>query len=461
MAFSVPAAGSIGQIASSAAVAAPASPASCSAVRPSTSRREIPGKLRRESVGFSSSEALGSRKVVFAAESRASTRRIRAVPEATFRPVDGVSKHARAKTAEQEERLSVYHNLQAAAGKSSHDPAPRKELRIALPSKGRMAEDTLGFLSDCGVGVKRTNPRAYQATIKHLQPNLQVWFQRATDIVRKVMDGDVDFGMVGYDLIAEEAFGSEEVVIIHDALGYGQCHLGIAVPTAWADVNSIEDLARLARERSPDQPLRVVSKYHANTKKFFDDNGITPYRLVYADGALEANPHMGCADIIVDLVSTGQTLRENQLKEIKGGTMITSESCFIANRTALLSRPEALSICHEMLERFEAHLRAQGQYVLDANIKAKDEAAAAAKLFTQPDLGGLAGPTIARVFPRAESAEEEVTFAVSVCVPQERLYSAIRQMRAVGGTGVLVKPVTYIFEDEPQRWTDLLAKLGL
>mmetsp|Transcript_28545 Transcript_28545/g.46267 ORF Transcript_28545/g.46267 Transcript_28545/m.46267 type:complete len:463 (-) Transcript_28545:192-1580(-) len=381
-----------------------------------------------------------------------------------------------------EERLSQYETIQQGIptpSSNGHMPARRQQVRLAVPSKGRMSEDTLNFFNDTGVTIKRTNPRQYVASIDALEPKMEVWFQRASDIVRKVVEGDVDFGVVGYDSLVEElgpdgaTASDSSVVVVHDALGFGGCHLGVAVPVQWTDVNNIADLRQLAQDRAagvrqPSQrggdgdpvPLRVVTKYHLLTKAFFDKHGITPYRLLYADGALEANPHMGSADFIVDLVSTGVTLRENQLKELPDGKLLTSQACLIANRHALMTRPDALSLCHEMLERFEAHLRADGQYVMIANISGADEEEVGRKVLQKQDLGGLAGPTVSRVMMRQEDPTSK-WYSVSIVVPKGRLYHAIRQIREIGGRGILVKPVTYIFEDEPLRWTQLLENLGL
>src|SRR5262245_38338699 len=85
---------------------------------------------------------------------------------------------------------------------TNHNNPPRTTIRLALPSKGRMEEETLELLRDCGLTVQKVNPRQYIASIAQL-PNLEVWFQRSADVVRKVRDGDADLGIVGFDMIAE------------------------------------------------------------------------------------------------------------------------------------------------------------------------------------------------------------------------------------------------------------------
>jgi ATP phosphoribosyltransferase len=334
----------------------------------------------------------------------------------------------------------------------------RTKIRLALPSKGRMEDETRALLAACGLTVNKVNPRQYIAEIAEM-PDLEVWFQRSADVVRKVRDGDIDLGIVGHDIVAEYRGHTDNVITIHEALGYGFCHLSVAVPEHWDHVNSMADLAELAGGRETSRPLRVVSKYQRQTEAFLQQHGVDPFHLLHADGALEAAPQMGTADMIVDLVSSGVTLRENRLKEIEEGKILASQATFIGNRQALIERPGTLAVAHEMLERFEAHLRATDRCTVIANMRGQSPEAVAAKVFDQPDLGGLQGPTISQVYLREPS--ETNWYAISIVVRKDRLHQSIEQLRAIGGSGVLVLPVTYIFEEEPLRWRNLLTELNL
>lgn len=334
----------------------------------------------------------------------------------------------------------------------------RTAIRLALPSKGRMEEETLDLLRDCGLTVKKFNPRQYIASIAEL-PALEIWFQRTADVVRKVRDGDADLGIVGFDKIAEYRGPDDAVVIIHDALDYSHCRLSVAVPEAWEKVDSVADLARLAADRSQQRPLRVVSKYQRQTTEFLKQHHVTPYHLLHADGALEAAPQMGTADFIIDLVSSGVTLRENRLKELQDGILLYSQAMFIGNRTALTRRPEVLEAARELLERFEAHLRATNRHMVVANMRGRSAEEVAQKVFTQPNLGGLQGPTISQVYLRQPT--DTNWFAINIVVTKNALQQTIQQLRQIGGSGVVVLPVTYIFEEEPPRWQKLLKELHL
>ena len=341
--------------------------------------------------------------------------------------------------------------------------AERDTLRLALPSKGRMAEDTLSLLKDCQLNVVKPNPRQYVAEILQI-PGLEVWFQRASDVVRKVASGDVDLGIVGYDMLAEIGNGDPDVVLLHDALGFGQCHLALGVPATgrFVNVKSLEDLR--AMPWSDQSPLRVVTGYHNVARKFFSDHNFQNIVLLSADGALEAAPAMGSADIILDLVSTGVTLRENNLKEIQGGRILDSQGVLVANRRALLERKGLLEICHELIERLDAHLTAKQFYSVIANMRGESAEEVSGRLVAA-GLGGLQGPTVSPVYaPDASGAHgvaEHGFFAAVICVKKKELYPAVKSLRRVGGSGVLVQPMTYIFDEEPARWTALLETLGL
>ena len=324
-----------------------------------------------------------------------------------------------------------------------------------------MAEDTLSLLKDCQLNVVKPNPRQYVAKISQM-PGMEVWFQRATDVVRKLMYGDVDLGIVGYDMLAEIGDGDSEIIILHDALGFGKCHLALGVPMSgrFAKINSLDALRDMGWSET--NPLRVVTGYHNIARRYFAEKGFNHVVLLSADGALEAAPAMGSADIILDLVSTGVTLRENNLKQIEGGRIMDSQGCLVANKRALLERPGLLEICHELIERLEAHLTAEGYYSVVANMSGESAEEVSERLFTI-GLGGLQGPTVSPVYTRDEGGTAAVHgfFATVICVPKKELYPAVKKLRKVGGSGVLVQPMTYIFDQEPARWRQLMETLGV
>ncbi|MCO5579624.1 hypothetical protein L7F22_033481 [Adiantum nelumboides] len=357
---------------------------------------------------------------------------------------------------------TVVHPHAAKAGENatlSLEKTERLVVRLALPSKGRMADDTINLLKDCQLSVQKPNPRQYIASISSL-PGLEVWFQRASDVVRKLRTGDVDLGIVGYDMVCEYGQGDDDLIVVHDALEFGECHLAVAVPTygIFANVSSMAELASMP-QWSPDRPLRIITGYTHLGQQFIEKNGLKHVQLLTADGALEAAPAMGTADAILDLVSSGTTLRENNLKQVDGGTVLKSQGVLVASKRSLLHRETALEKTHEILERLEAHLRAKGQFTITANMRGNSREEVADRILKNTDFHGLQGPTISPVYSKANGNVQEDFYAIVICVTKNCLYDAVKQLRKLGGSGVLVSPLTYIFDEEPPRWRQLLNRL--
>ncbi|KAG1354773.1 ATP phosphoribosyltransferase, chloroplastic [Cocos nucifera] len=353
----------------------------------------------------------------------------------------------------------------AAASPSGEDlealPLERTVVRFGLPSKGRMADETLSLLKNCQLSVRQVNPRQYVADIPQLS-NLEVWFQRPKDIVRKLRSGDLDIGIVGFDTVSEYGQGNEDLVVVHDALEYGACRLSLAIPRygIFENINSVHELAQMP-QWTAERPLRIVTGFSYVGPKFLKEKGLDHVSFSTADGALEAAPAMGIADAIIDLVSSGTTLRENDLKEIEGGIVLESQAVFVASRRSLNTREGVLEITHEILERLEAHLRATGQVTVVANMRGNSAKEVAERILNQTSLSGLQGPTISPVYCKRDGKVVVDYYAIVICVPQKTLYKSVQQLRSIGGSGVLVSDLTYIFEEETPRWRKLLSQLGL
>ncbi|OVA05567.1 ATP phosphoribosyltransferase HisG [Macleaya cordata] len=337
----------------------------------------------------------------------------------------------------------------------------RKEIRLGLPSKGRMAAETLDLLKDCQLSVRQVNPRQYVAEIPLLS-NLEVWFQRQKDIVRKLLSGDLDLGIVGLDTVSEYGQGNDDLILVHDSLEYGDCRLSIAIPKygIFENINSLSELAQMP-QWTKEKPLRVATGFTYLGPKFMEEKGLEHVTFSTADGALEAAPAMGIADAILDLVSSGTTLRENNLKEIEGGTVLQSQAVLVASKKSLIQREGVLDTTHEILERLEAHLKAAGQFTVTANMRGSSMEEVAERILSQPSLSGLQGPTISPVFCKRDGKVSPDYYAIVICVPKKALYKSVRQLRAIGGSGVLISPLTYIFDEETPKWRNLLQKLGL
>jgi ATP phosphoribosyltransferase len=325
-------------------------------------------------------------------------------------------------------------------------------IQLSLPSKGRLESNALEFLSAAGLRVFKPNPRQYQAELPAL-PDLGVIFQRPGDSVVSVRQGSVDFGITGLDVIEEKRGENGDILVLHNALGFGHCTLTLAVPESWESVTDVSSLRKFAG--TLDHPLRVATKFPNLTKRFLDQHNIA-HLLIAAEGTLETAPTIGYADIISDLVSSGQTLKDNRLRALPDGVIQPSQAALIVNRKALQTQPEILEMARRLLEYIEAHLRAKDNLLVIANMRGESPEAIAHKIFTQTDVGGLQGPTISPVIVRDGGS----WYSVSVVVRSDRLPQAITELRLIGGSGIIVSPVTYIFEEEPPRYKAMLDALS-
>lgn len=325
-------------------------------------------------------------------------------------------------------------------------------IRLSLPSKGRLETDALEFLAEAGLRVHKPNPRQYQAEVPDL-PQLGIIFQRPGDIVVSVRQGSIDFGIAGIDLIEEKRGANGDILYLHDSLGFGSCLLALAVPETWTDVVDMPSLQTYSKALN--RPLRVATKFPVLTERFLNQHNIV-HTLISAEGTLETAPTIGYADLISDLVSSGQTLKDNRLRQLPDGIIQRSQAALIANKKTLQTRPEVLEVARRLLEYIEAHSRAKENLLVIANMRGASPEAITQKLFTETSVGGLQGPTISSIYTREKN---QSWYSISVVVRRDRLPQAVTELRSIGGSGIIVTPVTYIFEEEPPRYTAMLEAL--
>ena len=283
-------------------------------------------------------------------------------------------------------------------------------LRIALPNKGRLSEETRDLFNDAGLEVRSSGERALTAS---LGGEFAAIFVRAQDIPEFVADGAADVGVTGWDLVNE----SERALVSHLDLGFGRCRLVVA-----AKVDSgIDSVAQIG---TADRPARVATVFPRLTKRFFHERG-RPVEIVPVSGAAEIAPHLGIADFVVDLTSTGSTLRVNGLREIE--TVLRSSAHLVTAaqgpRNGDPTRAQELS---DLVTALASVIRARGQRYLMANVPRSALPAVRAVL------PGLNGPTIIDI------AENGGFVAVHAVVAADTIYRTISQLRALGGEGILV-----------------------
>jgi len=208
-------------------------------------------------------------------------------------------------------------------------------ITLAIPSKGRLKEQSLEVLAKAGLAVTLPeDDRKYRARIDGLD-NVEVAFLSASEIAGEIGQGAVDLGITGEDLLRENLADWEARAEIVARLGFGHADVVVAVPDIWLDVDSMADLDDVAADfrQRHGRRLRIATKYWRLTQQFFSlKHGIQVYRIVESLGATEGAPAAGLADIIVDITTTGSTLRANHLKVLGDGTILKSQACLVASK---------------------------------------------------------------------------------------------------------------------------------
>lgn len=241
-------------------------------------------------------------------------------------------------------------------------------IRIALPSKGHLYDGSIALFRSAGYTIRRPSERQYEASISGY-PEFHVVFMRPADIAAQVRDGRCHLGVTGFDVYAEHRAEGDESVVVTESLGFGGCRLSVAVPESWIDVTHILDLVDLTTQfKANGKTFRVSTKYPHLTRAAFRKWGIFYYQVIPSDGALELHPSLGIADIIVDLTSSGATLKDNRLKEIEQGTVLDSAACLIGyapTLRSLLASPNGSM--ERLLDALDAVRAAVGWLQIDVN----------------------------------------------------------------------------------------------
>ena len=275
-------------------------------------------------------------------------------------------------------------------------------LRIALPNKGRLSEDARELFGDAGLAVRARSERALTASVGE---DFEAVFVRAKDIPEFVADGAADVGVTGWDLVEESGRALASAI----DLEFGRCRLAVAA-TDDSGIGSLDALPEGAR---------VATSFPRITERFFARNG-RRIEVVPVSGAAEIAPHVGIADVIVDLVSTGSTLRVNGLHEV--ATVLESS----AHLVVAADRRVDEGTLGELITALQSVLRARGQRYVMANVP-KDRLADVRRV-----LPGLNGPTVVDVLDGGNYV------AVHAVVPASAIYRKIAELKGIGAEGILV-----------------------
>ncbi len=210
---------------------------------------------------------------------------------------------------------------------------------IAVPSKGRLKEKAAALFEEAGYVLRaKGHERGYRGRLDGLE-DVEVEYTSAAEIVHRLRTGRVHLGITGEDLVRESLNDADGAVEFLSPLSFGHADVVVAVSECWLDVSRMADLEDVAEQfaRAHGRRLRVATKYMNLTRRFFAEKGVTGYRIVESVGATEATPATGTSELIVDITSTGTTLKANHLKVLDDGLILKSQAHLLAAKSAAWS----------------------------------------------------------------------------------------------------------------------------
>lgn len=285
-------------------------------------------------------------------------------------------------------------------------------VKIGVPNKGRLNERTLEILRKAGLDLGEDIGRRLYVRVRN--QDIEVIFVRAQDIPGFIAAGAIDAGITGLDELAESG---HELVNVMD-LKFGYCRLVVAVPEASGitDISQIKDGSRIA------------TSFPNLSKRYFESHG-KDVQVMVVTGAAEIMPYLGLSDYIVDLVSTGSTLRTNRLREV--GTIIESQAAFISSEKALKEKGEEIG---EIASSIGSVLMAEDRKYIMADVP-KDRLRDVEKI-----LPGIGGPTV------LELAGNDDFVAVHAVIESDRVYRTIVELKKIGAKGILTTAIERLVE---------------
>ncbi|MEZ5715347.1 MAG: ATP phosphoribosyltransferase [Paracoccaceae bacterium] len=212
-------------------------------------------------------------------------------------------------------------------------------IKLGVPSKGRLMEKTFDWFGERGVTLSRTgSDREYAGAVEGAT-GVELVLLSAGEIPRELAAGRIHLGVTGTDLVREKLGGWERLVEELAPLGFGHADLVIAVPSLWADVDTLDDLdaAAAAFRARHGFRLRIATKYHRLVRDFLRDHGVAEYQLVDSQGATEGTVKNETAEAVADITSTGDTLKANHLKMLADGLVLQSQATLFRARGAEMS----------------------------------------------------------------------------------------------------------------------------
>jgi len=278
------------------------------------------------------------------------------------------------------------------------------KIRIAIQKSGRLNEDSLKLLKDCGISIDNGKDQ-----LKALSRNfpLEVFYLRNGDIPQYLRDGVVDIAIIGENVLVEKG---EDITAV-EKLGFSKCKVSLAVPKS-LEYGSVQDL----------DGKRIATSYPNTVRSYLGKKGLKA-DLHIINGSVEIAPNIGLADAICDIVSSGSTLFKNNLKEVE--VMLKSEAVLAVSPKI---SEERKAILKKMQFRIKSVLQArQSKYILmNAPNENLDEI-----------LGLLPGMRSPTVLPLAE----EGWSSIHTVINKDKFWEVIDELKQAGAEGLLVCPI--------------------
>ena len=279
--------------------------------------------------------------------------------------------------------------------------------KMAVPNKGRLHDRTIELLLKSGLDLGEDWGRRLYVTAKN--QDIEILFVRAQDIPRFIAIGSVDLGITGQDQIADSGFVLKEVL----ELEFGHSRLSVAVPEQ-SNIRTVDDIK---------DGCRVATSFPNVTKRFFDSKGKN-VEIVNVSGAAEIMPYIGVSDIIVDLVSSGATLKTNRLMEIE--TLVTSQAVMVTSEKAMEANSARIM---DIVNSVKSVIDAENKKYLMADVPVS-QLPEIDKLFP-----GLAGPTVMNISGRTDMV------AIHVVVDSSTIFDSVNKLQKLGAKGIVALPI--------------------
>lgn len=282
-----------------------------------------------------------------------------------------------------------------------------EQLKIAIPNKGRLSEKIYELLSDAGLNFPSKSERTLQVATKDGKYSLI--FIRTQDIPKFVEDKVADIGFTGFDIVTETKADVDKIM----DLDFGQCDMVVAVKE--------EDIF----ERAEDLPeeIKVATSFPNITKEYFDKLG-KKAKIIKVSGATEITPRLGLSNVVVDITSSGSTLKSNKLKIID--KILSSSAVVIAGKNLTASQKESKDA---LLRALYAVIDAREKKYLMAHVP--KTALEEIKSF----LPGLSSPTVMTLM------DDENHVVIHVVVDSDKVYESVQHLKSLGGQGILIMTV--------------------